>query len=84
MKGGNYVGNISWENYILDKVIYVENNILYSNYRYVELMEKQNQLIKQINSILPKEHKSLTIELSDNIDHLCATISTIMYSSGIE
>ena len=84
MKGGIYMESTAEKNYIMDKVIETEKNILYPNYKYAELMEKQNQLIKQINSFLPQKHKCLTVKLSDNIDYLCATISIIMYSSGIK
>ena len=84
MKGGVCVESTAEKNYIMDKVIEIEKDILYSDDKYVELMEKQNEFIKQINSYLPKEHKHLTIKLSDNIDHLYATISLIMYSNGIK
>jgi type IV pilus biogenesis protein CpaD/CtpE len=72
------------EDYIMSRVEYVGVNILKENPEYKNAGILQLQLIKQIQSLLPKEQRHLVMELNDSSNHQSARAEYIMYEQGFK
>jgi hypothetical protein len=72
------------EDYVLSRIEYVSVNILKENSEYNNAGVFQLQLIKQIQSLLPKESRHLVIELNDSSNHQSAIAEYIMYKQGFK
>jgi hypothetical protein len=72
------------EDYIMSRVEYVGMTRLKENPEYRDAGILQLQLIKQIQSLLPKELRRLVMDLNDASNHQSAIAEYIMYEQGFK
>jgi hypothetical protein len=75
---------MNMDDYFAIRVEKVCVNTLQKNSEYVKSGEQQLQLIREIQSLLPKEHRHLIMDLNDVANRQSAIAEYIMFEQGFK
>jgi hypothetical protein len=73
---------MNMDDYFAIRVEQIGVSILNKNTEYIKAGEQQLQLIREIKSLLPKEHRHLIMNLNDLANRQSAIAECIMFEQG--